>query len=373
MNFSKANKLRRGYTTGSCAAAASKAAAYMLFAREIIHNIIIDTPSGIRLYIDLHDMELTDSYAKCAVVKDGGDDPDITSGLKVFAMAQECEPQGVFVEAGEGIGIATMPGLKVEPGKPAINPVPMQMIKSEVEKVLPQGKGVRIILSVPGGEEIAKKTYNPRLGIEGGISIIGTTGIVKPVSEEAWKEALLVELNVMVAKNIKNIVFTFGNIGEELFKKHFGINQQYIMAISNFLGSMLEAAVGKQVDSIIVAGHIGKLVKVAGGIFNTHSKIADARMEILAAYAALEGADNQTVEQIYICKTTEAAMHIIDAAGLERIYERIIKNVSERCRQYAYNKIKIGSVLFGADDKLIAMDDNAKEIIQILQDENIKR
>ena len=363
MDFIKTKKLKTGYTTGSCAAAASKAAVYMLFARQAINAVSIDTPAGIRLNLVLHDMEITDSYAKCAVVKDGGDDPDVTTGLKVFAMARECKEKGIFVEAGEGIGIATMPGLKVEVGKPAINPVPMQMIKSEVGKVLPQGKGVKIILSVPGGEEAAKKTYNPRLGIEGGISIIGTTGIVNPMSEEAWKEALFLEMNVMVSKNIRNIFFAFGNIGEELLKKHFGINEQYIIKISNFLGSMLEEAAEKHIESVVIAGHIGKLVKVAGGIFNTHSRIADARMEILAAYAALEGASRQTIENIYLSNTTEAAMQIIDAEGLQGIYQQIVKNVSERCRQYTYNKLKIGSVLFGAEGKLIAMDDNAGEII----------
>lgn len=363
MNFTKTKKLKKGYTTGSCAAAASKAAVYMLFAGQVINGVSIDTPAGIRLNLALHDVEITGSYAKCAVVKDGGDDPDVTSGLKVFAKAQECEEEGIFVEAGEGIGIATMRGLKVEVGKPAINPVPMQMIKSEVGKVLPQGKGVKIILSVPGGEEAAKKTYNSRLGIEGGISIIGTTGIVNPMSEEAWKEALFVEMNVMVSKNIKNIFFVFGNIGEELLEKHFGINEKYVIKISNFLGSMLEEAAEKHIESVVVAGHIGKLVKVAGGIFNTHSRIADARMEILAAYAALEGASRQTIENIYLSNTTEAAMQIIDAEGLQGIYRQIVKNVSERCQKYTYNKLKIGSVLFGAEGKLIAMDDNAEEII----------
>lgn len=364
-------KYRKGYTTGSCAAAAAKAATFMLFQKKRVDTVEIDTPAGKRLLLKVSDITMEPEYVRCCVVKDGGDDPDITTGLKIFAEARETREPGMQLTAGEGIGRVTRPGLKVEVGNPAINPVPRAMITKEVNEVLDRDKSVSILLSVPGGEEVAKQTYNPRLGIEGGISILGTKGIVEPMSEEAWKESLALELGMLAAKGMDSAVLVFGNYGEDFAENTLGLPTSCVVKISNFVGFMLEKAVEAGFKQLVLAGHMGKLIKVAGGIFHTHNRMADARMEILCAYAALEGADRETVEKIYACTTTDAAAEIICEKGLERVYRRIVENVSTRCSRYVYNKMKVGSVLFHQDNTLLAMDANAPQIMQVLKEDTI--
>jgi cobalt-precorrin-5B (C1)-methyltransferase len=356
-------KFRKGYTTGSCAAAASKASVMMLFSGDAIGEVCIDTPAGVRLTLPVTDVSVTPDYVRCSVVKDGGDDPDDTTGLKIFAEARKKREAGIEILAGEGIGIVTLPGLKVEVGKPAINPAPEKMILKEVGEVLPEEVGVEIILSVPGGAEAALKTYNPKLGIVGGISILGTSGIVNPMSEEAWKEALALELKVLAAKGKRFAVYIFGNYGEDFVSENLGLDEENVIKISNFMGFMLDQAVECGLEKILIVGHLGKLVKVAAGIFHTHSRVADARMEIMAAYAALEGASTITVSQVYECRTTEAAAEIINQKGLQGVYDRIVSNVCTRCMEYVFNKIKVGCILFHQDNIALAMDENARKIL----------
>lgn len=362
-------KMRKGYTTGTCAAAAAKAAAAMLVTGKILEKISIDTPAGIRLELPASDVLLKDDFAECSVVKDGGDDPDVTSGLKIFAKAELTTDGRIEVKAGEGIGTVTLPGLKVEVGKPAINPVPMKMIQEAVAQVLPEGKGAVITLKVPGGEEVAERTFNPKLGIVGGISIIGTKGIVEPMSEEAWKEALALELNVLRNKGFKSCIFVFGNYGEDFAVNELGMQRDRVIKISNFVGFMLDKAVDCGIESLLLTGHLGKLVKVAGGIFHTHSRIADARMEILAAYAGLEGAETEVMRKIYACKTTGEAASVIDAEGLNRVYERIAENASKRCIDYTRGKLLVGTVLFNEENRLLSMDEKADTVIMELKNE----
>lgn len=356
-------RLRKGYTTGACAAGAAKAAVLMLISGNAVERVGIDTPADVRLILPVTDSSILPEKVRCSVVKDGGDDPDVTSGLRIFAEAAWKESPGIDVQAGEGIGIVTLPGLKVAPGKPAINPIPMRMILKEVGEVLPHHRGVSVRLSVPGGAEAALKTYNPRLGIIGGISIIGTSGIVNPMSEEAWKEAMALELQVMKAKGAEPVVFVFGNYGANYAGNKLGLDGGRIIKISNFVGYMLDKALEAGIEKILLVGHTGKLVKVAAGIFHTHSRVADARMEILSAYAALEGAARETVSGIFECKNTEAALEILKTRGLS-VSARITANASQRCMEYCYGKIKVGSILFHEDDSPPAMDNNALELME---------
>ncbi|KAF1084501.1 cobalt-precorrin-6A synthase [Sporotomaculum syntrophicum] len=358
------NKYRKGYTTGSCAAAAAKASVMMLLSGSVVEEVSIDTPAGVRLNLPVTDVCITAESAGCAVLKDGGDDPDMTSGLKIFATARRKSALGIEIRAGEGIGRVTLPGLKVAVGKPAINPVPEQMILKEVGNVLPENVGVEIMFTVPGGAEAALKTFNPKLGIIGGISILGTSGIVNPMSEEAWKEALALELNVLVAKGKKSAVYVFGNYGEHFVTQEIGLDKDNLIKVSNFMGFMLDKAVECGLEKILIVGHLGKLVKVAAGIFHTHSRVADARKEIMAAYTALEGAPAATVAQVYACRTTEAAAEIINRHGLQGVYDRIVANVSQRCMDHVFNKIQIGCILFHQDYTLLAMDENARKILK---------
>jgi len=362
-------KLRKGYTTGSCAAAAAKAAAQMLLSGTEVKRVSIDTPAGVRLTLPVSDAELTGDAARCSVVKDGGDDPDVTNGLKIFAQVRLVDKPGIRVRAGEGIGTVTLPGLKVKPGNPAINPVPMAMILKEAGEVLPEGKGFDILLSVPGGEEAAKRTFNPRLGIKGGISILGTTGIVTPMSEEAWKESLALELSILAARERDTAVLVFGNIGEGFALSTLGIPQEYVVKISNFAGYMLDKAAEYGFKNVLMAGHIGKLVKVAAGIFNTHSRVADARMEILSSYAALEGAPAEVVSAIYGCTTADAAAAIIEEKGLSGVFNRIAENVSKRCMEYTFNRLTAGTVLFASDSRILACDSAAGIILERIRRE----
>lgn len=355
-------RLRKGYTTGSCAAAAAKAAVLMLYSGNPIPEVSIDTPAGVRLTLPVTDIRISADRVSCSVLKDGGDDPDVTTGLHVCAEASRKNSPGVEIRAGEGIGIVTLPGLKVEVGQPAINPAPLKMILNETQAVLKKGEGVAVTFSVPGGAEIARKTFNPKLGIVGGISIIGTSGIVNPMSEEALKESLALELGILAAKGERVALFAFGNYGER-FAVSMGLGKDKLIKVSNFVGFMLEKAVESGFKEVLVIGHLGKLIKVAAGIFQTHSRVADARMEIMTAYAALEGASADILTQIYASSTTEAAAGIIKENGLGGVYDRVVANVSRRCVEYGHHRLKVGAVLFHEDQTLLAMDRNAKEIL----------
>ena len=361
--FVNGKKLKKGYTTGACAASETKAAVSMLFTGEKCKEEKNDTPIGKELTLKVHDIKVDEDICSCSVIKDGGDDPDVTHGLKIFAYAKPINSSIIEIKAGIGIGIVTLEGLRVPVGSPAINPIPMQMIKNEIYKVLPEGRGVEVTISVPKGEEVAKKTFNPRLGIIGGISILGTTGIVNPMSEEALKDSLTIQLDILAAKGVKEVVYAFGNFGEDFIKNELKIDLSCVIKVSNYIGFMLEQASIKGFKKVMVIGHIGKLVKVAAGIFQTHSRVADARMEILTAYAAIEGADTKISKSIYNCITTTAAIKIIKSNGLERVFEVIAENVSKRCSQYTYNSLEFGTILFGDENILLAMDSSAKKIL----------
>lgn len=348
-------KLRYGYTTGSCAAAASKAAAYMLFTGKTIDTVEIDTPKGWHLTLDVLDVTSGEGWVKCGIKKDGGDDPDATHGLIIYSMVELINDEGIEILGGEGVGTVTKPGLPVSPGKPAINPVPLSMIFNEVKKVLPKRKGIKVTISVPGGEKVAQKTFNPRLGIVGGISILGTSGIVEPMSEEALKESLEMELSILSAEGYKKVVFAPGNYGREYALKE-EIADKLIISYGNYLGFMLEKAVQYGFYDALIAGHIGKLIKVAAGIFNTHSRVADARAEIMAAYAAHFGADKSTADKILESNTTEEALDIVEKAGINinDFSKFIAERVLMKCKQYVYGELNIEVHLVSLKRGLIA-------------------
>ena len=352
-------KLRTGFTTGTCAAGAAKAAAFMARYRETIEEIDVMLPDGKSVTLPLCRSELTESGAVAAIEKDGGDDPDITTGLHIEAEVVLSRGREIILHGGDGVGRVTLNGLKVPVGEAAINPVPRGMIMTNVRSTLPKGFGAEVTISVPGGREVAKKTFNPKLGIEDGISILGSTGIVHPMSEEALKESLALELSVLTAKGYREIVFAFGNYGLSFLRAN-DISDERVVKISNYVGFMLDEAVTRGVERVLLTGHIGKMVKVSGGIFYTHNRIADCRMEILAAYAALAGAAAPVVEAIYRCTTTTAAAEIIEREGLAEIYQRIVENTVKRAEGYVFGEIEVSAILFGDDNRLLYIDDKAK-------------
>lgn len=359
-------RLRRGFTTGSCATAAAKAATQMLFSGETVDVVSILTPAGIRLNLPVRNILRSGQSVLCSVQKDAGDDPDITAGLEIFASAVEKENPGVEVVAGEGVGMVTRPGLSVEVGKPAINPVPMAMILQEAGSVLPPGKGVRITISIPGGEEVAAKTFNPRLGIYGGLSILGTTGIVEPMSEEAFKESLALEMRMVspAPGDPGFVVLVPGNYGKETARRMLGLPEKRIIKMSNFVGFMLDKCLEHGFQKILLVGQIGKLLKVAAGIFHTHSRMADARFEVFAAYASLLGAKRALIEELRRCGSSEEMVDKLETCPLEGFYDFLAARVSSRAEEYLYGRIPVGTVLFSLRKGLLGLDERAKLFLE---------
>lgn len=365
-------KYRRGYTTGSCAAAASKASVHMLLTKHKIDNINIDTPKGIPLTLKVKNIEINRNYAVCSIEKDGGDDIDATHTMDVFARAElvEKEEEKIIVTGGIGVGIVTKKGLSVEVGKHAINPVPMKMIRSEVQKVLNannyifKDKSLKITIFAPKGVEIAKKTFNPRLGIVGGISILGTTGIVEPMSEEGWKKSLSIELEMKKAQGLDKIILVPGNHGEEFVREHLNIDMHNCVRMSNFVGYMLNEAKRIGFKKILMAGHIGKFIKISAGIFNTHSKVCDARNEIMIANLALIGADLDLLNKVNECVTAEGAVEIIDQSEYTEIYNILCDKCKEKAEQYLHNEVEVEVYMFRMDKSLLGKSKKADLLME---------
>ena len=390
-------KYRRGYTTGSCATAVSKAAVYMLLTNEKIDTVNIDTPKGIYLSIPVVSSDIKKNedtgeiYSICSVQKDGGDDIDATNGIEIFAKATwvyedeidkseknfSFEGDGFCVFSGEGVGIITKKGLSVEPGRPAINPVPQKMIAKEVESVLKASgenvlndknsldnrkKVIKITIFIPKGEEVANKTFNPRLGIVGGISIIGTSGIVEPMSDDGWKKSLSIELNMKKELGMDKIILVPGNHGESFISDRIGENSS-VVRTSNFLGYMLMEANRMGFKKILLAGHIGKFIKLSAGIFNTHSKVADARNEILIANLALMGASTELVRKIDSCLTTEEATDIVYENGFGEVFDIICEKCKKRAEMHVDNEIEIEVFIFKMDKTVLGKSKNAEEML----------
>ena len=353
--------LRYGITTGASAAAASKAALLALVS-EPVERVIIPTPIGIRIEVPVKSSrKISEDTAEAVVVKDAGEDIDATNKMEITATIKLTDNGEVVIKSGKGIGKVTKPGLQVPIGEGAINPVPRSMITAAVKEVLPKGKGVEVTISAPEGETIAKKTLNPKLGIIGGVSILGTTGVVKPLSLEACRRSLVPQIDVALAHGYKCIVFVPGNIGEKIARQQFSVPEDAIVQTGDFMGYMLDKAVEKGVKEIILLGHSGKLVKLAANIFNTHHKVADARNEVIASYAGAVGADTKTINALLQSNTSDQATETLrDVNLLEATYTKIAERVSQRVSDRVENKIKISIIIVSMDGKVLGMDQNAR-------------
>jgi cobalt-precorrin-5B (C1)-methyltransferase len=353
--------LRRGITTGTCAAAAAKAAVLAALGRPA-EAVEVISPQGQTITVAIAASQSAENGGSAAVVKDAGDDPDITHGMTVSASIELTAAGGIVIRGGEGIGTVTKPGLSVPVGQPAINPGPRQMITEAVSGVLPDGRGAVVTVAIPGGRETAARTLNPVLGIAGGLSVIGTTGIVEPMSEEAWKTSLTPQISVVRALGHDEIVFVPGKIGQNIAINRCRLPADLVVQTSNFIGYMLENAARQGIKKVLLLGHPGKIVKVAAGIFHTHSRMADARMETLAAYAAAAGATVAAVEEILACTTTEAAMTVIDNHGLTAVWPRLARQASLRAERFVHGDLAVGTVIVTLAGDILGLDETAKEI-----------
>ena len=329
-------KLRCGYTTGTCAAAAARGAAELLLTGVLPPAVRIDTPAGIPVETELLEPSSGPDWASCAVRKDGGDDPDAT--------------HGVTIDGGEGVGRVTKPGLDQPVGAAAINHVPRQMIGQQVTAAMADhgcGGGLRVVISAPEGERLAQKTFNPRLGIVGGISILGTSGIVRPMSEAALIDSLRLEQDMLAAAGATDIVVTPGNYGETFAREVLGLGLGRWCTCSNYIGEAIDHAAGLGFRSLLLVGHVGKLCKVAAGAMNTHSRVADGRRETLCTHAALCGGDRATVEALYRTVTTDDAVAILDRAGLrEAVMASLTQALDEQLKRRAGAEMAIEAIFF---------------------------
>ena len=368
--YSSTKKLRCGYTTGSCATAAAQAAAEMLLTRQSVKNSEIITPKGVRLVLPVHRCELSDEKALCSVIKDSGDDPDITNGIEVCAEVSLTQ-NGIEITGGKGVGKVTKAGLDQPVGEYAINSVPRKMITQALDTVAEMHEyhgGLRVIISVPEGEEIAKKTFNPRIGIVGGISIIGTTGIVEPMSNTAIIETIRTEANIRRAEGKKALLLTVGNYSEKhIFENMPQLSEQCVMC-SNFIGDAIDIGITLGFDSILICGHIGKMVKLGSGIMNTHSSYADGRMETLIACGVLAGVENSVLCRLTDCATTDAALDILYENGSAKAVLDILTNrIDGYLQARAKGSARIGAVIFSYKNDMLLKTEYADEIISQLE------
>lgn len=370
-------ELRKGFTTGSCGAAAAKAALYMLLTGSVKDEIEIITPGGAVFRTEVKDIFREGNRVRCAVVKDGGDDPDVTTGLHVTAEVRAEERADgaleIRIEGGPGVGRVTLPGLDQPVGNAAINRVPRQMIEkelSEVAELLDFRGRIRVILSVPGGEAAAERTFNPRLGIEGGISILGTTGIVEPMSTRAILDTIRVELNQRKALGDRIAAVSPGNYGLNFMKETYGYDLNRSVKCSNYVGDTVDMVREMDFRGMLLTGHIGKLIKVSGGIMNTHSKEGDARMELLAAGVIRAGGSMDTLRGILNCRVTEEALGIIQAessALLRTSMESVMDRILYYLRKRAGEELPVECILYSNEFGLLAASPGAMDMLEELR------
>ena len=361
-----ARRLRRGYTTGSCAAAAAKAAAAFLLTGQCPGEVKLVTPKGLTLRLAILDARMEDGAAGCAVKKDAGDDPDVTDGILVYAKVRR-DPEGekgsVRICGGEGVGRVTRPGMSVPVGQAAINPVPETMIREavlDVLRALDETGALLVEISVPGGEKIAARTFNPRLGVEGGISILGTSGIVEPMSEDALKESIRLEIAMLRAAGHDLLLVTPGNYGETFARDSLGLDLSAGFRCSNFVGDTVDMAVAAGASGLLFVAHAGKFIKVAGGIMNTHSAQADCRAELMAAFALRAGADAETARRILETALTDEAVAILREAGLCTEAMTLAAESAARClRRRAGENMAAEVVLFSNQFGVLGMSEGA--------------
>lgn len=358
--------LRCGYTTGTCAALAARGAAELLLAGCAPRTVCLATPKGWPVEVLPRYCRMEYAAALCGVEKDAGDDCDITDGMVVEALVVRTDAPGIAVDGGEGVGRVTKPGLDQPVGAAAINTVPRRMITEAVAEVcrrLGYAGGLRVEIRIPGGAEAARKTFNPKLGVEGGLSVLGTSGVVEPMSEQALVDTIALEIRQAAAGH--DLILTPGNYGADFLRAQkldmLGIP---VVKCSNFIGDALDIAAAEGMERLLLVGHIGKLVKLAGGIMNTHSRYADCRTELFCAHAAVCGAGQELCAALLQATTTDACLELLDKAGLRQaVLQRLLDAAAGHLQRRAGETCRTGLIFFSNQYGLLGLSDTAKEIL----------
>ena len=399
-------KLRLGYTTGSCAAAAAKAAAAMLLTGQTVPQVRLGTPKGLDLILDIEDIRFEDGKAvSCAVRKDSGDDPDITNHALIYARVARSGLPGIRIDGGEGVGRVTKPGLDQPVGNAAINSTPRRMIREAVLEALKDAQktsgarsaadsligtaagtgwpaGLEVTIFVPRGRELAARTFNPRLGIEGGISILGTSGIVEPMSDKALLETIRAEVRVRREEGLTVLPAAPGNYGKNFFLEKYGFSLETAVTTSNFIYDTVQMAADAGFEKMLFVGHIGKLVKVAGGIRNTHSQYGDHRMEILTGIskditAQKDQADagrRDDFERLRLeleeCVTTDEAICILHRYDLDReVPAEMTRRIQKVMQDWSQGRMRVEVIVFDAAHGELGRTDGAMEYMRELKEQ----
>ncbi len=370
----KKERLRRGYTTGTCAQAATKAAMQMLFSGKEVKEVEVILPKGERIKVEIYKIQMEFLEGEkvpvsviCAVKKDSGDDPDITNGVLVYSKVERRKEQGILLDGGIGIGRVTKPGLEQKIGEAAINRVPRMMIEKEVQDACEEAEylgGIFVEISIPKGVELAKKTFNPRLGIEGGISILGTSGIVEPMSEQALLDTIRLEMKVRRAQGKEYLILAPGNYGVDFLKEIYGISEEDSVKCSNYIGQSLDMAVELGFRGVVLTGHIGKLIKVSGGVMNTHSRWADCRMELLAAAALRAGLGAEKACELLESFTTDDALEKVSEEERSRLMEQVMLKIESYLEYRVAGEMEVASVVYSKVYGILGKTKKADELMK---------
>ncbi|OJV63989.1 MAG: cobalamin biosynthesis protein CbiD [Clostridiales bacterium 38-18] len=352
-------ELKTGYTTGSCATAGALAAMLLLTEQMDVPAVAITLPSGDALQIPVEETrQLSQSSAMARIIKDAGEDADVTHGLDIIVTvtldpANQMPPyEEVVIRGGKGVGTVTKTGLQIAPGEAAINPVPRQMIGAHVRRYLPEGMVATVTVSVPEGEKVAKKTFNPRLGIEGGISIIGTSGIVRPMSDDAYKATIHTELKQKRALGETTVILVPGLHGEK-YAQGLGYESRQVVHMGNFIGFSIQSAEKLGFEKMLLIGHSGKLMKVAGGIFNTHSRVADAKAEILITELALMSAPLSLIEAVLMANTTDEMSALLEATVYFSAFQNLTEKAKAKVKNQLLEETQVDIVIYSMPGKIL--------------------
>lgn len=355
--------LRKGYTTGACAAAAAKAAALSLLHQEPVNKIMIPLPKGNQVHFKIDKCSYNNTVACCSVIKDAGDDPDITDGAEIYAEACWTDQPGVTVTGGKGVGTITKPGLEMPIGSKAINPVPQRMIEQSVQQAMGNildSRGVRVTISVPCGEQLTLKTLNSRLGISGGISILGTTGVVIPYSISAYKTCISQAIDIAAASDCRQIVLTTGRRSEKYAQSELALVDECYIQAGDFIGYSLKKCAAKNIEKVIIWGMIGKLSKLAAGYLYTN--VSDSKIDInfLAKVAVGCSIPNETIKELRTAVTANHFRRILPAEYTRAFCDRICLLAAVKCQEKVSNAMKVECIMSSFDGMILGRSNDPK-------------